>query len=122
MNAERVVATASDPAFAVDLEGKMIAWNTAATDCLGYRSSDVVGRCCWSVLRGQDLDGERFCAENCPYMALRSEPINRAQMLLRSVGHGEMFLRNASGEATRVNMSTLVVQGESGRREIVHLF
>ncbi|MCP4203243.1 MAG: PAS domain-containing protein [bacterium] len=121
MNGAKVVATASGAAFAVDAEGRMIAWNEAATNRLGYSSSDIVGRRCWTVLKGQDPAGGRFCAQNCPYIAPQEEPVNREQMLLRPIGEAETLFRSASGKATRVHLSTYVVQGESGKREIVHL-
>ena len=112
MNGIEVVATTGDPAFAVDIDGRIIAWNKAAEHCLGYRRSEVVGRCCWEVLEGRDLASNRYCDESCPVrnMALEGEPINQAQM----------FFRNASGETMRVNSSTFVVQGKAGK-EIVHL-
>ena len=112
MDGKEVVATTADPAFAVDPKGKIIAWNEGAEYCLGYRRSEVVGRRCWRVLKGRDLSSNRYCDKNCPVrnMALKGEPIHRAQM----------FFCNASGETTRVNMSTLVVRGQAGE-EIVHL-
>ena len=112
MNGIEVVATTGDPAFAVDPEGKIIAWNEAAEYCLGYRRSEVVGRHCWRVLEGRDPSSNRYCAEHCPMrdMAMRGEPVHRT----------EMFFRNASGGATRASMSTLVVQGKTNK-EIVHL-
>jgi PAS domain S-box-containing protein len=113
MNGTEVVATTGDAAFAVDPEGRIIAWNEGAEYCLGYRRPEVLGRRCWRVLQGQDLSSNRYCDRTCPVrnMAMKGEPINRTQM----------FFRNASGETTPVAMSTLVVQGEKSK-EIVHLF
>ena len=47
MDGAKAVAIAREAAFAVNSEGQIIAWNEAAEDALGYRSSEVVGRCCW---------------------------------------------------------------------------
>ncbi len=103
--AAEVVATTGDPAFAVDPEGPIIAWNEAAEHCLGYRRSEVVGCRCWRLLRGQDLFSNRYCGEKCSVrdMAPRGEPVHRTQA----------FLRTASGERARFGMSTLVVRGEA---------
>lgn len=112
MNGIEVVDTTGDPAFAVDVEGKIIAWNKAAEYCLGHRRSEVIGRHCWRVLRGRDLCSNRYCDKTCPIrnMALQGEPVNRT----------EMFFRNASGERARFGMSTFVL-GAGVSQEIVHL-
>lgn len=87
MNGTEVVATTGEPAFAVDLEGRILAWNAAAEHCLGYRSSEVLGRPCWTILQGQDLFSNRYCDENCPVrgMAAKGEPapgqLERATLL-----------------------------------------
>ena len=112
MNGTEVVASTGDPAFAVDRSGKMLAWNKAAEHCLGYRSSEVIGRPCWEVLRGLDLFSNRYCGKTCAVreMALRGEPVNRTQVVCRT----------GSGEERRFNMFTFVVNGETDK-EIVHL-
>ena len=112
MNGMEIVATTGDPAFAVDLEGRILAWNEAAEYCLGYRSSEVLGRQCWEVLKGRDLSANRYCTEHCPVrdMARRGEPVHRTQMTFR----------NAAGERVGASMSTFVVRGEADK-EVVHL-
>jgi PAS domain S-box-containing protein len=112
MNGIEAVSTTGDPAFAVDLKGRIFAWNEAAEYCLGYRRSEVLGRRCWRVLKGRDLSSNRYCSESCPIrdMARRGEPIHRTQVVFRDAG----------GEETRATMSTLVLRGEAGK-EIVHL-
>ena len=112
MNGTEVVTTTGDPAFAVDRDGRILAWNKAAEHCLGYQRTEVVGRRCWRVLQGRDLSSNRYCGENCTVraMALLSEPIHRTQIVFRT----------GSGEETPFSMSTLVVRGETGK-EIVHL-
>jgi len=90
MNGKEVVATTGDPAFAVDREGKIIAWNDAAEYCLGYRRSEVVGRRCCRVLQGRDLSSNRYCSETCAVreMATHGEPIHRTQMFYARGTHG----------------------------------
>ena len=96
------IASTADPAFAVDGNGQILAWNEAAEQCLGYRRSEVVGRNCWQVLRGRDVSFNRYCGKSCPArtMALRGEPIHRT----------EMFYRDAEGKRVRISKSTLVVR------------
>lgn len=113
MNGIEVVATTGEPAFAVDLEGRIIAWNRAAEYSLGYRRSEVMGRHCWRVLQGKDLSANRYCCQRCALreMASKGEPIHRTKLAFR----------NALGAQACFSVSTLVVQGKEGR-EVVHLF
>lgn len=112
MNGSEVVATTADPAFAVNCEGKIIAWNPAASLALGYRRAEILGRCCWTVFEGLDSSSNRYCGKACPIrtMACEGEPIHRTQI----------FFRSASGAPTPFNMSSIVVGGDHGK-EIVHL-
>lgn len=120
MNGNRVVATTSHAAFAVGARGRITAWNERAEQRLGYRRSEVIGRCCWKVLQGEDLSIDRKCASTCPYLELQREPVDRAQQFLRPIDRTLMAFRGASDEATRGRMSTFVV-GAAGGRQIVHM-
>ncbi|MFQ5526383.1 MAG: PAS domain S-box protein [Thermoanaerobaculia bacterium] len=123
MNGIEVTAITGDAAFAVDSDGKIIAWNEAAERSLGYQSSEVVGLRCWRVLKCRNLSSNLNCDKSCPVRngAFQGEPINRAQMLFGLISRAQMSFRNASGETTQVTTSTFMVQGEAGRREVIHL-
>ena len=114
MNACDVVATTGSPAFAVDRHGKILAWNNAAQESLGYRRKEVLGRRCYGTLRGRDFFGNRYCGESCPLRerALLGGPINPTQMSFRT----------ANGEEQPVMLSILVVPGEGSiDKAMVHL-
>ncbi len=119
MNGNRVVEMTGDAAFAVNSEGEITAWNEAAEQSLGYRRAEVVGRHCWSVVRGRDLFRHRTCGRSCPFIELQSEPVTCTESFFGPINRTYMLLREASGETTRVRMSTFVV-GEEGRMDIVH--
>lgn len=113
MKLAELVASTSDPAFAVDLEGVILAWNTAAEETLGYRRAESVGRHCWEVLKGRDVYGNRYCGEHCPRRdnAPRGEPIHR----------GQLSFETKVGEQLRCSDSCMVVVGASSQSCLLHV-
>ncbi len=65
MDARYVVDYASDAAFAIDGEQKIVAWNYAARRLLEYTRREVLGRHCWDVLQAVTADGEALCVPGC---------------------------------------------------------
>jgi PAS domain S-box-containing protein len=55
----------SDGMIAVDVLSRIVAWNPAATDLLGYATDEVLGRCCADVLRWRDRHGNLVCSPRC---------------------------------------------------------
>lgn len=55
---------AADPAFAIDLDGVILAWNRGAEEVLGYRAARALGRQCSKVVCGTD-EGGAVCAADC---------------------------------------------------------
>jgi PAS domain S-box-containing protein len=60
-----LVHCASDAAFAVDPELRVVAWNERAEELLGYRAEEVHDRPCWDVLQGILPDGGPLCTPDC---------------------------------------------------------
>ena len=79
--AESLESTA-DPAFAVDAEGKITAWNLAAESALGYPRGKALGEFCFEVICGKDAFGNQVCQREC--LVLRSlregKPVRRFRM------------------------------------------
>lgn len=75
-----------EPAYAVDRDGTIVAWNTAASRAFGYSSAQAVGSKCWQLLQGQDAFGNQYCCERCPLheMALQHKPVNRCRLSFRT--------------------------------------
>ena len=61
---KHLVNSTSDPSFAVDSQGVIVAWNRAAELLFGPPDSEAMGRRCGDVLKGSDECGG-FCSENC---------------------------------------------------------
>lgn len=96
-----LVAGTGDPAFAVDGEHTIVAWNHAAEEFFGYRAEDVVGRGCAPIVGGRNEQGHIVCNTMCP--------------LLTAVQHGtrprvmELQVHRRIGEPVWVSVSTIVV-------------
>ena len=54
----------TDPAYAVDSIGLIVAWNSAAGAVFGIEESEVVGRPCFEAVCGANEDGA-VCGEDC---------------------------------------------------------
>jgi PAS domain S-box-containing protein len=61
-----VIFATGEPAYAVDRDGTIVAWNTAASRAFGYPGAQALGRKCWELLQGQDAFGNQYCCERCP--------------------------------------------------------
>jgi PAS domain-containing protein len=67
--AARLLATSPEPAFVVDLEGRIVYWNGAAGAFFGIPADEALGRPCAMVVRGLSGAGEIQCTRNCPLLA-----------------------------------------------------
>jgi len=83
-----MIFATGEPAYAVDRDGTIVAWNAAASRAFGYRSPQAVGRKCWDLLQGQDAFGNQYCSESCPLreMAAQHKAVNRCRMSFRTAG------------------------------------
>lgn len=66
---DRSIATmlsrTADGALLADEQGTVVLWNKAAERLLGFRASEVLGRPCHDVMRGETLSGQPFCSPAC---------------------------------------------------------
>jgi len=96
-----MIFATGEPAYAVNRDGTIVAWNAAASRVFGYPPSEAVGRKCWELLRGRDAFGNRYCSERCPLreMAFEHQPANRCRM----------YFRTADDELQGFTVSTLAL-------------
>ncbi len=91
-----IVGDSADPAFLVSMDGKIVAWNTAACEFFGVAAWQVKDRNCAAVVRGHSPDGEVLCVENCPMlMQLRRGERPEHANMLALVGGRPSTLRGA---------------------------
>ncbi|HKZ78806.1 MAG TPA: LuxR C-terminal-related transcriptional regulator [Pyrinomonadaceae bacterium] len=77
----------SDPAFAVDAQGLIVAWNRAAEGLLALPATEAIGRTCGEIIQGADECGQ-VCSEDCTIRQalLKRHPINNFDMQVGPAG------------------------------------
>jgi DNA-binding CsgD family transcriptional regulator len=103
----------AEPAYAVDRDGVIRAWNHAAEDAFGYTQSEALNERCWELLAGQDLFGNRYCCAGCP---LREMAFNH-----QSVNSNEMRFVTADKAVKRFRITRLLIACDSDNELLVHL-
>lgn len=113
MRASETLSSTGEPAYAVDRDGVIKAWNPAAEKTFGHTESAALGRHCWELLAGRDLFGNKYCCQGCP---LREMAFQR-----QAIRSNEMCLRTAESEYQRFRVSRLVMYDGPGKELLVHL-
>lgn len=107
------LADSADPAFAVDGEGAIIAWNKAAEAAFGYSGKQAIGQPCHLIVRGKDVFGDRVCRREC--------------IVRRNIRQGvctrriRMHVRVRDGHHVEAECDTLCIRGTAGELAIIHL-
>lgn len=97
-----LVASTGDPAFAVDGEGRIVAWNDGAVTLFGLSEEDALGRICGVVLQGHDTCGP-VCSPDCS--------IFQAARMRRPMGNFDLQVATVKGREW-CNVSVMIA-GES---------
>ncbi len=113
MQDHKIVSSTGEPAYAVDRNGRIVAWNQAAEHAFGYSDSEAVGQKCFELLGGQDIFGNQYCSEHCPIreMTSRHKKVNRFQVHFKTAFHGRK----------KFTVSILLLHDSTGREIVVHL-
>ena len=109
-----VLGRTSDAMVAIDAEFRIIAWNEAATELLGYPATEALGKSCSEILCWRDRTGNAVCGGFCPAAAPGGpdEVIETREVLGRS----------ADGKTLWLSASTIVPPiGLRDRCRLVHL-
>jgi PAS domain S-box-containing protein len=112
---DQALARTADGAFVIGADGKIILWNRAAENVLGYTAREAIGRPCCDLFVGYDDSGNRLCYQGCHVMALArmGDPVQSF----------DMRTRTKAGRPVWLNLSTLLVpNGRTGSSLTVHLF
>jgi PAS domain S-box-containing protein len=103
-----LVHFASDPAFAVDRELRILAWNSGAHELLGHTADEVIGCRCYDVLHGVLAGGEPLCMPGC-------EGVERFQRG-RPYAVPECKFLHKDGSWVSAMVGSLVVPGDAADR------
>ena len=110
---KQLLAATAVGGFAIDAEGRIVVWNHAAENMLGYTVREAVGRPCCDLLMGQDDNGNRLSCRAC-YV--------RDLVKMRDQVHNfDMRTRTKAGSTIWVNVSTLMVSSDGIGDMTVHL-
>ena len=113
MQLSKALLSTSEAAYAVDRDGIIQGWNSAAEVAFGYSKSDAINQRCWELLAGQDLFGNRYCCKGCP---LREMAFNH-----RSVNSNEMRFITADKKLKQFRITRLLIACDAGNEVLVHL-
>jgi PAS domain S-box-containing protein len=96
-----LLAGTLDGAFAVDRSQRVVFWNAAAGEILGFDPEAVVGRPCYEVLGGTDESGCLLCESACALF--------RASLRGELSPTRSLRVRTSRGERKRVCVTTFLV-------------
>jgi PAS domain S-box-containing protein len=102
-----LVDFASDAAFAINVDGKIVAWNAPAQRLLGYAPAEAIGRHCGEVLQATLPGGEPLCHPDCNVIHCFRD--------CRSYGVANCRLRHRDGQWVPASIAS-VATSEQARR------
>jgi PAS domain S-box-containing protein len=112
---ESLFQSSGDGACGVNPEQRIVLWNPAAEEMLGYRAYEVLGRHCYDVLRGVGEDGCPVCGRRCTVFA-------RARHM-KTVATNNLHVRTREGTMLWLSVSTVALPPLLRPEAIlVHLF
>ena len=106
---------AADGALVIDENQRVVYWNRAAQEILGYKSNEVVGRACYEILEGRGDNGLSLCRHHCyvAAIAVTGSP----------VASYDTCVNTKSGESIWINVSILSFPAsDNSNHLVVHLF
>jgi PAS domain S-box-containing protein len=106
----------TDGALIIDQKQRIIYWNQAAEEILGYSPQEVNGEPCYKILVGRDDQGQLVCRKHC---RLAMKALGRT-----TVTNCDISVRAKSGDVRWINMSTFTfpLNGSRAGLVLVHLF
>ncbi len=95
-----VMGRTADAMVAIGPDLRVIAWNDAATDLLGYAPNEALGRPCHEILCWRDRCGDSVCEGVCPASEIGGDD--------EVIGTKEVLGKSASGATLWLSASTIV--------------
>ena len=60
------ISRSGEAVFAVDSADRIILWNKKCESLFGRAARSVLGKPCYEVMEGRDVNGNLYCHRNCP--------------------------------------------------------
>lgn len=103
--------------WAVDTSQRIVFWNRAAEELLGFSAHQALGKLCYLLLAGQNTQGEPFCEANCRRIRLARQS--------KAAQGFEVLVRCQDGGLSRGGVSVVVIPAQLGDDQlaaVVHIF
>lgn len=115
-NLLNIFANTADGVFAINEEQRIIYWNQAAEEMLGYSGDEVKGQLCYRLLRGCNDRGQVTCRYHCP--------VARTALAGGTVENYDLAVQTKVGGLRWINTSILTFRplATEAKPVIVHLF
>ncbi|UCC53627.1 MAG: PAS domain-containing protein [Anaerolineaceae bacterium] len=116
INLKESLESTADGAFAVDMNLKIVHWNKAAQDILGFEKSETIGLPCYQILQGLDERQRPICTTFCR--------VARSVSRREPVANCDILTLTKTGDRQWLNMSIITHRAENNRDSplILHLF
>ncbi len=112
---DELIGQTGDGVAVIDGDFRIIYWNEAAAELLGYSAAEALGRACHEVMQGMDERGGVLCGPECDvlYCARRGDPL-----------HGyNMLTKRKDGKLVWLNVSLMYVRKFGEHHDVlVHMF
>ena len=110
-----LLQNSADGAYVVDNDQRVVAWNAAAQEMLGYTAQEIVGRRCFNMLSGRDDGGCLICRRDCA--AITASRRGEASVSF------DAQVRRQDGQTQWVNISIIpITQDDERPLAVLHLF
>jgi len=107
---------AADGSFVVDEYLRIIYWNNAAEEILGFSREDAINQFCYKLLQGCDQGNQLVCKANCQ--------IAKLTLISKPIPNQDLQVLTKQGSSRWVNMIVFPyeIYNANHKRLIVHLF
>lgn len=98
-----VLSRTADGMVAIDIDGCIVGWNTAAEGLFGHLAQEVIGRACNEVLDFEDRCGNAVCSVEC---SLQEAPPSEDSWVVPT---REVLARTDTGRRLWLSVTTVLV-------------
>ncbi len=103
----------ADPMFVIDESERIVLWNDAAEELLGFTADEALGATCHDIVRGLTTERRRFCAEDCSVVRCAARG---------TLPHAyDILCPTKDGRLAWLEVRILVAQSDIGRL-LIHIF
>lgn len=115
MDVFNLLSNTADGVFAIGSDHRIIFWNKAAQDILGFNAKEVLGEFCHNVIFGRTESGEVLCSKSCCVM----DKIEKGN----KVSNFDILAHTKAGATVWINVSIIGIPSRHEDLNVaVHIF